>query len=177
MTPRAGQCHVRRVCEADYAELERIYLAHEGETLPEGYFAEFQSAIKDPDHLYFVAELNGQVLGGGGIADYIPGVQAHLIFGVIDSEQCRKGYGTSLMLARLLYIDSGLAGCQISLEATEWSMPFFTRLGFVWYDHEEDQQGHLFFSGSHMVYPEDDRVFQRILSAGEVSLSSDFQSS
>jgi len=171
---RAGQCHIRKVSQIDYRELERIYLAHEGRTLPEGYFSEFQVVIRNREDPYFVAELDGQVLGGGGIWNYIPGVQAHLTFGVVDPEQCRKGYGTALMLARLLYIDAGLDACQITLEATEWSLEFFTRLGFFWHGQEQDERGHLFFSGSHMLYPGDEKVFRKILSEGGVSIAEDW---
>ena len=53
---------------------------------------------------------------------------------------------------------------------TEWSSEFFTRLGFSWYDHEEDEHGNLFFFGTHTVCPGDDRVFRKILSNGGVTV-------
>lgn len=161
---------MRRVTEADYFELERMYLAHEGESLPEGYFADFQATIRDPFVDYFVAEVDGRVVGGGGISDYTPRVQAHLTFGIVDPCECRKGYGTSIMLSRLLFVDPGSEGCQIVLEATEWSSEFFTRLGFSWYGHDEDEKGNLFFFGTHSVCPGDEWIFQKILSDGGVTI-------
>ena len=135
-----------------------------------GYFPDFEATIRDPAVDYFVAEVDGRVVGGGGISNYTPQVQAHLTFGVVDPDQCRKGYGTSIMLSRLLFVDPGSEGCQIVLEATEWSSEFFTRLGFSWYDHEEDEHGNLFFFGTHTVCPGDDRVFRKILSNGGVTV-------
>ncbi|MGJ8697771.1 MAG: GNAT family N-acetyltransferase [Verrucomicrobiaceae bacterium] len=170
-SPKAGRCHVRRITEGDYAALERMYLSHENVALPEGYFAEFAETIRDPAVDYLVAEVDGRVVGGGGISVCPSGVQAHLTFGIVDPDECGKGYGTAIMLARLLSVNPGLEGCQIVLQATEWSAAFFTRLGFTWYGKEEDEQGHLFLYGTHMVYPGDEGVFQRILREGGVSVA------
>jgi len=171
--PKAGRCHVRLLGEADIPEMERMYLAHEGVSIPEGYFEEFQATIRDESVFYFVAEVDGRLVGGGGISQYLPRSQALLTFGIVDPNECRKGFGTAIMLARLLFVDSGSEGCQIALQATEWSVGFFTRLGFSWYHDEEDETGNLFFSGSHAVLPGDDRVFRRILAEGGVTLGFD----
>ena len=161
---------MRRIVEADFFKLERMYRDHEGRSLPVGYFSDFEATIRDPAVDYFVAEVAGRVVGGGGISNYIPGIQAHLTFGIVDPEECRKGYGTSILLSRLLFVDPGVDGCQIVLEATEWSSGFFTRLGFSWYDHEEDEHGNLFFFGTHTACPGDERVFKKILSDGGVTV-------
>lgn len=170
MTPKAAKCHIRLVGESDYPRLEEIYLAHEGETLPFGYFEHFREAIRSDTVIYLVAEVDGQVVGGGGVSDYFPGSRAALTFGIVAQNECRKGYGTAIMLARLTLVDPGLQGCQIGLEATEWSADFFTRLGFKWHNHDQDDAGNHFFHGTHMVYPGDRRTFQRILDAGGVTL-------
>lgn len=168
--PKAGECTVRFVEPSDILELERIYLAHEDRTIPEGYFSDFQETIRSESVDCFVATVNGRVVGGGGVMDYHPGVQASLTFGIVDPEECRKGYGTSIILSRLLFIDPGVGGCQISLEATPWSADFFTRLGFTWYDRHEDEAGNRFQYGTHMIYPGDEKVFRKILSEGSVEL-------
>ena len=168
--PKADECHVRMAEERDYPELERIYLAHEGESLPPGFSDDFRATIRDPAVIYLVATVDDRVVGGGGIGEYQPGVRAMLTFGVVEPAECRKGYGTAIMLSRLLFVDPGIEGCQILLEATGWSADFFNRLGFSWYWHEEDGAGNVFLSGSHMVYPRDGDVFRRILDDGRVSL-------
>ena len=168
--PRAGRCHVRLVEDDDFPELERMYLAHEGVSLPTGYFADFQATLRNEMVDYFVATVDDRVVGGGGVSDYLPGVQATLAFGIVHPSECRKGFGTSIMLSRLLFIDPGSNGCQIVIEATEWSSDFFNILGFSWYDHDQDEAGNRFLFGTHMVNPGDDRVFRRILSDGSVTL-------
>ena len=168
--PKAASCRVRLIEDGDFLELERMYCEHEGISLPKGYFEDFQETIRNPAVDYFVATFEDRVVGGGGVSNYLPGVQATLTFGIVDPAECRKGYGTSIMLSRLLFIDPGSAGCQIVVEATEWSSPFFNRLGFSWYDHNQDEAGNRFFFGTHTVYPGDERVFRRILADGPVTL-------
>jgi len=62
-----------------------------------------------------------------------------------------------------------------ALEATEWSADFFSRLGFKWHPHDEDEVGNHFLHGSHMVHPDDRRVFRHILHAGEVQLAKEVE--
>ena len=131
--------------------------------------------IRCDEVIYFVAEVDGRVLGGGGISHYFPGSQASLTFGVVERTECRKGYGTAIMLARLMFIDPGSEGCQIFLEATQWSADFFSRLGFKWHRHSEDEAGNHFQHGSHIVYPNDRRVFRRILNAAEVTFAPEIE--
>jgi len=168
--PKAAKCHVRLNENRDCQDLERMYREHEGISLPKGYFEEFRATIRNKDVDYLVATVDERLVGGGGVSDYIPGVQATLVFGIVDPAECRKGYGTSIMLSRLLFIDPGSAGCQIVVGATEWSSPFFSRLGFTWYDFDQDEEGNRFCFGTHMVYPGDGRVFRRILAEGSVAL-------
>src|SRR5688572_6818061 len=115
MTLKAAKCHIRLVEESDYPHLESIYVAQEGESLPCGYFEHFREATRSDEVIYFVAEVDGQVVGGGGISDYFPGSQASLTFGVVRKEECRNGYGTAIMLARLMFINPGVKGCLITL--------------------------------------------------------------
>ena len=128
MSLRAGRCHIRSVQDRDYARLEEIYRGHEASSLPKGYFEMFQDTIRDDQVLYLVAEVNGKVIGGGGISGYAVATQASLTFGIVDIDECRKGYGTALMLTRLLLVCPRSEGRQIVLQATEWSAPFFGRL-------------------------------------------------
>ena len=115
----------------------------------------------DSVHYYFVAEADDRVVGGGGISNYTPGGQATLAFGIVDPQLCRRGYGTSLLLARFLFIDPGPGGCVVSLEATEWSADFFARAGFRWYASSQDEHGNRFVSGYHHIPPGDRERFRR----------------
>jgi hypothetical protein len=170
MLSTPGKCHIRLAEASDWPELERIFLAHEGVRIPAGYFTEFQDCLRNPETLYFIAIVDGRIVGGGGIADYVPGTQATLAFGMVHPQECCKGYGTAILLARLLFVDPGAGGCRILLSATFWSSPFFARIGFKWYGHEVDEAGNRFLYGSHVVLPEDELVFRKRLEDAGVTL-------
>lgn len=175
MTPKVAKCLIRYVEETDFPRLEAIYAEHEGESVPFGYFEDFREVIRSEEVIYFVAEVDGVVVGGGGISDYLPGSNAFFVFGVVERSECRKGYGTAILLARLMFIDPGPGGCQVGLEATEWSAEFFSRLGFKWHHLEEDDLGNQFLHGTHLVLPNDRRLFRHILNAGEVLLAQEIE--
>jgi hypothetical protein len=170
MASKPGKCHIRLAKASDLPELERIFLAHEGVRIPPGYFSEFQEFLRNPDILYFVAMVGEKVIGGGGIVGYLPEQQATLAFGLVDPEECCKGYGTALLLARLLFVNPGERGCRILLSATFWSNPFFSRVGFKWYANEVDDAGNRFLHGSHMVQAVDQEEFRKRLEDHGVTL-------
>lgn len=167
---KAAKCHVRYAEEKDFLDLEQMYREHEGHSLPKGYFSDYQTTLRNNSVTYLVATVDGRVVGGGGIANYIPGNHAALTFGIVAPSECRKGYGTSILLSRLLYVDPRPNGCQINLQATEWSAHFFRRLGFSWYGKDQDDEGNRFLFGTQTVNPGDEQVFQRILKEGGVTL-------
>lgn len=170
MKPRLGQCHIRLIKDVDYSTMEEIYLGHEGVDMPFGYFESFKSTIRDQSVIYIAAEVDGHIVGGGGIADYQSGYHAALVFGIVERSKCRMGFGTSILLSRLFCISSILPGCQLSLEATEWTADFFAKIGFTWHGNDEDERGNRFLHGSQMIYASDTGTFRALLDMGGVTL-------
>jgi hypothetical protein len=170
MKPHLRRCHIRLIKDADYSTMEQIYLDHECVDMPLGYFELFKDTIRDKSVIYVVAEADGQIVGGGGIAHFQLGYRPSLVFGIVERSKCRMGFGTSILLSRLFCISSILPGCQLSLEATEWTAEFFSRIGFTWQGHEEDERGNKFLYGSQMIYPSDTEVFRSLLNLGGVTL-------
>jgi hypothetical protein len=170
MNPRLGKCHIRLIKEEDCPTLERIYFEHQGNDVPLGYFEEFKNTIRDPNVVYFIAESDAQIIGGGGVADFQSGPHASLAFGVIARSKCRMGYGTSLLLARLYFVSCILPGCRLTLQATEWTADFFARIGFIWQGQDEDENGNRFLYGSQILYPHLNKTFLQILDSNGVTL-------
>lgn len=170
MPSKPGKCHIRFAEPTDWPELERIYIAHEGGRIPAGYFSEYRECLRNPDTLYFVASVGDRVVGGGGIAPYQSGEHATLAFGLVDPQECCKGYGTALLLARLLYVDTGASGCRIFLTATFWSNPFYARVGFRWYGNQVDEAGNRLLYGSLLVRAGEQDEFRTRLEDSGVTL-------
>jgi N-acetylglutamate synthase-like GNAT family acetyltransferase len=61
-------------------------------------FARFLDALPGP---YFVAEIDGRIVGCGGIAAEKDGVTATLCWGIVDARRQRGGVGTKLLERRL----------------------------------------------------------------------------
>ncbi|RBP45974.1 acetyltransferase (GNAT) family protein [Roseimicrobium gellanilyticum] len=170
MKPHLGKCHIRLIKDVDYSTMEGIYLGHEGVDMPLGYFELFKNTIRDESVIYVVAEADGRIVGGGGIAYFESGYHASLLFGIVERSKCRMGFGTSILLSRLFCISSILPGCQLSLEATEWTSDFFARIGFIWHGNEEDERGNRFLHGSQMIYASDKETFRALLNMGGVTV-------
>lgn len=174
MRPKLGKCHIRLINEADYSTLVHIYLEHEGVDVPLGYFESFKSTLRDEGVIYFVAESDGCLVGGGGLAGFRADGHASLTFGIVERSKCRMGYGTSILLSRLFFLSSIFLGCQVSIEATKWSSDFFSRIGFKWEGYEEDNAGNRLLHGSQTIYPNDKKTFQQLLDLGGVTFDRTF---
>lgn len=167
-----ARCRIRRAVEADLPRLEEIYLSQEGHALPEGYFEDFRGTIRDTGGvLYLVAEAGGKVVGGGGIGHEVIGSRVHLSFGIVHAQECGKGYGTDLLLSRLVSFEAAAGGCEVLLEATEWSAGFFRKMGFTWYGVYRDEQGYAFAQGRNILQRSDQESARRLLEQRRVSLA------
>lgn len=144
---KIAPCHIRKCVPADWSLLETIFSEQERITMPEGYFDEFKETIRNPDHLYLVAEIESKVVGGGGLTILEKGIAAHLHFGLVERSRQRQGIGTAILLARLSLLEPADEGCWIGLQATEWTAPFFQRIGFGFHPPDVDHRGVVFHSG------------------------------
>lgn len=146
-------------------------MSQEGRALPEGYFEDFRKAIRDPEGvLYLVAEAEGRVVGGGGVITQVSGSRVHLTFGIVHADECRKGFGTDLLLSRLVSFDAADAGCEVLIEATEWSANFFRKMGFECYGVYRDERGYCFAQGRNLLHPSDQAAARGLLASRKVSL-------
>lgn len=166
-------CSIRLVEDRDFEVLKKIYLRHEGIEFPAGYFGEFKSAIRDEESIYLTAEVEGRVVGGGGMSNFFGG-QSTLMFGIVDPDYCRQGIGTSLLLTRIQFLANCSEKCRIMLQATERSSAFFEKLGFKWVEKEIDENGHTFLFGVNDVKSPDRPIFLKHLNSGNVEISSEF---
>jgi N-acetylglutamate synthase-like GNAT family acetyltransferase len=127
-------CRVRRMSEADFEACDQIYRLNQLEHLPAGGFERFQQYVRARMAEFVVIEVGGAVRGFGGIVvpKSDPVKIATLVFGVIHPEDHRRGYGTTLLLARLASLPRPTGYCTVVLYATDRSRTFYDRFGFSW---------------------------------------------
>jgi N-acetylglutamate synthase-like GNAT family acetyltransferase len=129
---RLPSCRVRPMSEADFDVCEQIYRLNEAGHLPAGGFERFSNYVRARHAEFVVVEVDGVVRGFGGIAVPKSGSVkiATLVFGVIHPDDHRKGYGTTLLLARLVSLARPTSFCTVVLYATDRSRTFYERFGF-----------------------------------------------
>lgn len=129
---RLPSCRVRRMSESDLEVCDRIYRSNEGAHLPAGAFERFHTYVRAHRADFVVIEADGSVRGFGGITvpKSGPAKIATLVFGMIHPDDHRKGYGTTLLLARLASLPQPASDCAVVLYATDQSISFYDRFGF-----------------------------------------------
>ena len=126
---KATRCTVRECQPIEHERCLEIYRSNEGTFIAPGHIGEFTDFLSEPISYFFVVEdSGGQIVGCGGVE--LPAQNpelAGLTFGMIDSAHHRKGFGTSLLGARIAVLDEeSVIGMETSLEA----VGFYARYGF-----------------------------------------------
>ncbi|MFT4551089.1 MAG: N-acetylglutamate synthase-like GNAT family acetyltransferase [Verrucomicrobiales bacterium] len=125
---------IRRYSCEDIDRCSHIYRLNEEGRFPEGVLGHFQEALGQQEALYIVAELEGEVIGVGGIRiyDFSDEIQtACLSFGLIDPAFHGRGYGTALLAFRLSLLDASRPEWTVAMtSAGNGTEIFFKKLGF-----------------------------------------------
>jgi len=91
---------------------------------------------------YFVAELGGTVVGGGGFYIVQSERLASLVWGMVSRESQRQGVGTALLRVRLEHIACNRSVRFVRAKASQYSAPFLQRFGFYTDGIIEHRFGH-----------------------------------
>lgn len=129
---RIPHCHVRLLEDKDFDACEAIYRLNEPSRFPSGYFPRFSEWLRNRLALIIVIELNGEVVGVGGIAAQIQEDRyfAPLSFGMIHPTYHRNGYGTVLLLSRLALLRPHNGKIWALLTTAGGSESYYCRFGF-----------------------------------------------
>lgn len=128
-----SRCSIRLIADEDTARCEEIYLANEVDYFPEGFFDSFRHWLRAKDSLQFIAELDGNVVGVGGISlrDEFWGETAVLEYGMVHPAYARRGVGTALLLVRIAALPKTKLPCKVLMSSAGETVSFYKRFGFV----------------------------------------------
>ena len=100
-------------------------------------FEWFLDKLADPLHEenppYFVLLLNGNIIGCGGYGKKLGDTTSNnitFIWGLVDANYHKQGFGEQLLLFRLAEIKLNHPNNPVILDTTQFSAPFFERYGF-----------------------------------------------
>ncbi len=130
----------RRYRENDLEVCSEIYRLNEPGRFPDGYYGHFRDFLARSQALFIVAEVEGRVIGFGGVTMYPEPYESgvNLNFGMIHPELHRRGYGTALLLARLAILPEPAPTLTIGLAPVELSQSFYARFGFRFFQSFRD---------------------------------------
>lgn len=119
--------------EAFHSNEPEFFAAHELEefrTLLEDLAADIEKGDSASSTYYFVVETAGRVAACAGFHLPPDGGPAMLVWGMVARRFHRQGIGKLLLTFRLDRIQELRPGSPIILDTTQWSYPFFEKLGF-----------------------------------------------
>ncbi len=128
------RCTVRALAGADDVEAcESIYERNAPGRFPEAARSDFLAHIRSRDKaLFLVAEIDGRVVGFGGITMDRKGKLeiAHLVYGMVDPAHQRRGIGSALLFARLAMLPAPRRWWTVLFVPVAGSQSFYQRFGF-----------------------------------------------
>ncbi|WP_164714212.1 GNAT family N-acetyltransferase [Chitinophaga rhizosphaerae] len=90
---------------------------------------------------YFVAEEDGRLVACGGVFLEKQNNIAGMVWGMVDNRLHRQGIGRRFLLYRIDYIRRECNTCNIKLDTTQHSRPFFEKYGFAVVKYTENGYG------------------------------------
>jgi N-acetylglutamate synthase-like GNAT family acetyltransferase len=141
-------CVVRQMREDDFAAGEAIYRRNEPGRFPTGYLEHFSARLREHRALFLVAEVAGEIRGFGGISILVEKGKemGALEFGMIHPNFHRHGFGTVLLLARIVALQTPVfwRWLYLSTSPAGKAGSFFRRFNFICPGEYVDDRGNTF---------------------------------
>jgi hypothetical protein len=125
--------------ENDFAYCEKLHVDNEPFGVPSNHRAVHAAALRAGDMLTLIAEEGGVPVGCCGLQLQPAGI-AWFCYALVEPIHHRTGIGTTMFVACLSLLPTGLGDQKIGISALETSLPFYRRLGFRLvgrFDHDD----------------------------------------
>ncbi|MEC5125229.1 GNAT family N-acetyltransferase [Verrucomicrobiales bacterium BCK34] len=136
---------IRRYRETDLEVCRQIYLLNDNGQFPENCVQRFEDNLQNDETLTLVLELEGRVIGSGGISlhEYSDEIEVAVIsFGFLHPRYHEQGYGMLMLAYRLslLSVERGMWIVSMT-SAGNGTEEFFKNLGFQFVETSEVESG------------------------------------
>ena len=122
--------HIREYRHEDFETCVSIYRSNLPDLLPPDILPDFENFLREGCSYILIVECDGQVVGTGSLALQGDSSNSHLAYGMIHRAHHGKGFGASLLAARLSLSDPSSWPTQVHLETSPFSGNFFAQFGF-----------------------------------------------
>lgn len=131
IAPKLTPCRVREFQPEDLEACVEIYRSNEPDYLDPAGLKAFVEFLAIGTSYYLVIEYDGDVIACGGLELVGDSDTAHLVHGMVHREYHRRGFGTTLLAARIALLETEDRPLELWLQTTRFSAPFYGRYGFA----------------------------------------------
>lgn len=130
IVPRLALCRIREYDPEDLDACVEVYRSNEPDLLPGGGLDAFTAFLEGGTSYMLVIEHSGDVIGFGGLELVGDSDTALLRHGMIHREYQRRGFGTTLLAARIALLETDERPLELWMGAPPSAVPFYGRFGF-----------------------------------------------
>jgi ribosomal protein S18 acetylase RimI-like enzyme len=140
---RLPPCNIRPIDGADFDACAMIYRLNGAAQLPPAYWAYFLDWLHTREAQVFVAEVNREVRGFGGLTMHqqINLGLATLSYGTVHPTHHGHGFGTALLLGRLAMVPESEIPWEVFASTTSDAGRYYQQFGFSWVGRFPRQDG------------------------------------
>ena len=126
-----AEIKLREYQQTDKSALIHILRKNIPEFFDENEAKDFENYLECHLEVYFVAELAGVLVGGGGINFADDGRTAKISWDFIDPQYQGRGVGKALLRFRLDYLKKMLQITEVTVRTSQFAYGFYEKHGFA----------------------------------------------
>lgn len=130
IVPKLTPCRIREYQPDDLEACVEIYRSNEPDYLNPAGLGSFIEFLNVGTSYYLVIEYDGDIVACGGLELIGDSDTATLVYGMVLREYHRRGFGTTLLAARMALLETEDRPVELWLQTTRASVPFYGRFGF-----------------------------------------------
>lgn len=139
IAPKLMPCRIREYAPEDLEACVEIYRSNAPEYLdPRGEDA-FVEFLTVGTSYYLVLEHDGDIVACGGLELIGDSDSAALVYGMVHREYQRRGFGTTLLAARMALLEPEERPIELKMVTSKAALPFYGRFGFTLQRVDQDR--------------------------------------
>ena len=123
-------CNIRLYKSEDLAQLMSLISLNIPKYFADSESADFKEYLENEIEKYYVLEMNGVLIGCGGINYLEDGTKGRISWDMMHPDHQKKGYGSELLLHRLDILKSDKNIRIIEVRTSQMSYGFYEKHGF-----------------------------------------------
>ncbi len=130
IVPKLASCHIREYSPDDLEACIEVHRSNQPDLVRPESLDSFIDFLQGGTSYLLVVEHGGDVIGCGGLELVGDSDSAMLMHGMIHREYQRRGFGTTLLAARIALLETDERPLELWMRASPAAIPFYGRFGF-----------------------------------------------